>query len=69
MDYAASPLWITRLRHCGLRFAVDYDAAHLWITGLTALWISGLEEEVGAGFAPTLAVLRAAPHPTCSPAA
>ena len=25
-----------------------------------SLWISGLEEEVGAGFAPTLAVLRVA---------
>ena len=33
-----------RVHLSGLR-PVDYDAAHLWITGLSALWIGGLVEE------------------------
>ena len=46
VDYVASPLWIT-LR-CGLRGFATVDFAR-WCV----LWISGLEEEVGARFAPT----------------
>ena len=53
VDYALDgavdfPALRARAHLSGLR-PVDYDAAHLWITGF-ALWISG---DVGAGFIST----------------